>query len=141
MSFCKNRSNLKWTGVFKGLICNTLHSMLKRYIFSFLRYFFPAFFQRVGCQCYDELLGGNNCENHIPPCNVKTCYENVTCYNNAVDPHHPCGPCPYGYTGDGESCNGKRNHGIISSNKDYLAIRNCMFASQELPPQLSKSLV
>ena len=66
-------------------------------------------FQHVGCSCKDKHLMGEFCEKHIPPCNLTTCFENVTCDNNAKNKDNPCGPCPSGYTGSGISCHGKYN--------------------------------
>ena len=74
-------------------------------------------FQSVGCLCNDDLLHGEYCEMHTPPCNFTTCFENVICNNSAPDPHHPCGPCPVGYTGDGVSCAGK--------SYTFIHIRSC----------------
>ena len=88
--------------------------------------FFAAEFQRVDCQCNNELIEGTYCEKHIPPCNIKTCYENVTCYNNASNPYLPCGPCPHGYTGDGETCHGKQYLKTIYSDNNRVIITSSM---------------
>ncbi|XP_063594894.1 cartilage oligomeric matrix protein-like [Penaeus indicus] len=39
------------------------------------------------------------------PCLQNPCFNGVTCTFTTVAPFYTCGPCPVGYTGDGQTCN------------------------------------
>ncbi|XP_019629037.1 PREDICTED: LOW QUALITY PROTEIN: mucin-like protein [Branchiostoma belcheri] len=61
-----------------------------------------------GCTC-DEGYTGVQCESDIDACeeNSQPCYEGVRCRDYPAPANisgYECGPCPTGFTGDGETC-------------------------------------
>lgn len=40
------------------------------------------------------------------PCLQNPCFSGVACTFTSIAPFYTCGPCPAGYTGDGETCVG-----------------------------------
>ncbi|XP_078371962.1 von Willebrand factor D and EGF domain-containing protein-like isoform X7 [Oculina patagonica] len=53
------------------------------------------------CNCYAGFTGPN-CDIFIQTCSKGSCFPNVTCFENGQ--RITCGPCPFGFTGDGKIC-------------------------------------
>lgn len=68
----------------------------------------------MSCDCQDGYTG-TYCESDLDACaeNSEACYRGVTCLDLPAPANitgYTCGPCPNGYTGDGKSCSGIKNH-------------------------------
>nr|XP_032817930.1 mucin-4-like isoform X2 [Petromyzon marinus] len=61
-------------------------------------------FQVAGCNCSDGYTG-QFCEMDVDACVTNPCYPGINC-TDLPPPSlgYKCGPCPAGYTGDGEKC-------------------------------------
>ncbi|XP_078725599.1 uncharacterized protein LOC144942674 [Lampetra fluviatilis] len=61
-------------------------------------------FQVAGCNCSDG-YAGQFCEVDVDACVTNPCYPGINC-TDLPPPSlgYKCGPCPAGYTGDGEKC-------------------------------------
>ena len=65
-------------------------------------------------QLLTDAYEGDFCENDLDGCSQIECFEGVTC----IDLPAPavgamCGPCPTGFTGDGEKCTGRSHKQAI----------------------------
>ena len=70
-----------------------------------------------GCSCSSGYTG-RFCENDIDACayNGQPCFKGVTCTDLPAPANitgYTCGPCPSGYSGDGENCDGKSRMCIL----------------------------
>ena len=72
---------------------------------------------------------GPFCESDVDGCNEISCYEGVDCFDvPAPGEGAMCGPCPVGFTGDGQKCLGM-NH---SHNRITLALNPTKAARHNL---------
>ena len=76
---------------------------------------------------------GAYCEEKIEFCLEDPCFEGVNCTNNATALSADCGPCPYGYVGDGRKCAGALQNvlfnfasvkALLNAKQDYNAGQN-----------------
>ena len=89
--------------------------MLMEYIYTYV-YLYVCMYVHV----YNYMImyyltspayGGRFCEVDQNGCSEIECFRGVVCFDvPAPDVGAVCGPCPDGFTGDGEKCNGKHTH-------------------------------
>ena len=112
-----------------ALICTKINAHYGIMImFFFLMYLFVDLF------CIAAILSihhyaawmGPFCESDVDGCDEISCYEGVDCFDvPAPGEGAMCGPCPVGFTGDGQKCLGM-NHSQVMHLKSFYLLPNLM---------------